>query len=519
LHQQTRDTIDQYKVHLQKAKAEHARSRAALESQLAASKKEASVYIQKLYETEQGEQRAQNDALEARRIAARIREESRAELLHLKGELKRSIEHTTRMTQRIAELDTVRLELEEQLQTLEQEKADLQFQLAVAATLQQDFAPTSGTAGPEALSAQMDGMGMEVVDSLACGVILCNPEGLITLVNASGAQLLGRDAEQYIGESAFDLWADAKWQSALHTATDRYAAGGPSTPQAQLEPYLIESLKRPIQAEVTPLRIAERHVGALIALHDAGRVDERIRARDEFLASLAQDLRTPMTSILGYTELLMNESVGKLEGIQRKFLQRVQANVERMGGMLNDLIGVTAIDSGKLVLELEPVDLVNVIETALRKAQFRLEEKELRTHLQLNTLPLILADADSMQQIVDNLLTNACKSSKSGSTIGIQAHVENDDAGKSYLHVAVADTGGGIAPEDQPRVFERFYRADNALIAGLGETGVGLAIVKALVEAHRGHVWNESEMGVGTTFHFTLPAESESREPGGNGRG
>jgi two-component system sensor histidine kinase VicK len=103
------------------------------------------------------------------------------------------------------------------------------------------------------------------------------------------------------------------------------------------------------------------------------------------------------------------------------------------------------------------------------------------------------------------LLTNACKSSVSGSTINVVAHRETDDTGKAFLHVSVSDTGGGIAPQDRARIFERFYRADKALIAGLGETGVGLAIVKTLVEAHQGHIWIESSVGQGTTFHFTLP--------------
>jgi signal transduction histidine kinase len=194
-----------------------------------------------------------------------------------------------------------------------------------------------------------------------------------------------------------------------------------------------------------------------------------------------------------------------------------------MRGMLNDLIGITAIDSGRLVIEREPVDIVNVIETALRKVQFRLEEKQLSAQLDIDDLPVVFADPECVQQIVDNLLTNACKSSENGSTVGVEAHIETEDSGLAHLHVAVSDTGGGIAPEDRSRVFERFYRADNALIAGLGETGVGLALVKSLVEAHRGHVWHESEMGVGTTFHFTLPLgleqEANGAKPPANGVG
>lgn len=257
-----------------------------------------------------------------------------------------------------------------------------------------------------------------------------------------------------------------------------------------------------LRREVEELRAKARQMHST---DGNGAAAERMRAKDEFISSLAHELRTPMTSILGYTELLMNGSVGELKDIQRKFLQRVQANIERMGGMLNDLIGVAAIDSGRLDLKPEEVDIKRVIDTALRKVHFRLEEKEQQVHLQIGDVPPIYADPECLQQIVDNLLTNACKASATGSTIVVQAAVYTDETGTSFLHVAVSDTGGGIAPQDHSRVFERFYRAEDTLIAGLGETGIGLAVVKALVEAHGGQVWIESEMGEGTTFHFTLP--------------
>jgi signal transduction histidine kinase len=157
--------------------------------------------------------------------------------------------------------------------------------------------------------------------------------------------------------------------------------------------------------------------------------------------------------------------------------------------------------------------------------QFRLEERELHTNIKVGDLDAIYVDPDSFQQMVDNLLNNACTSSAPGTTINVVAHQETDETGRPFLHLAVTDTGGGIAPEDRTRVFERFYRADNALVAGLGETGVGLAIVKALVEMHQGHVWIETEMGHGTTFHVTLPhgleqtlaTDASHRAPGRRG--
>jgi signal transduction histidine kinase len=173
------------------------------------------------------------------------------------------------------------------------------------------------------------------------------------------------------------------------------------------------------------------------------------------------------------------------------------------------------------------------LERALQNARFRLAERELNAHLEIGEVEPIYVDPDCFQQIVDNLLNNASKSSETGTTIHIAAHEERDESGSAHLHFSVSDTGGGIAPQDRGRVFERFYRADSALISGLGETGVGLAIVKALVEAHSGHVWIDTEMGQGTTFHVTLPyglekamntegssaAALASPPPGAGGRG
>jgi two-component system sensor histidine kinase VicK len=125
-------------------------------------------------------------------------------------------------------------------------------------------------------------------------------------------------------------------------------------------------------------------------------------------------------------------------------------------------------------------------------------------------LPILHADPECVHQIMVNLLSNACKASPEGGEIRLRAQIHSKprdglDVATPFLLVSVTDSGGGIAPEDVPRAFDRFYRADHPLIAGLGETGVGLAVVKAMVEAHQGRVWVESEIGKGSTFSFALP--------------
>ncbi|NIO69671.1 MAG: histidine kinase, partial [Anaerolineae bacterium] len=190
--------------------------------------------------------------------------------------------------------------------------------------------------------------------------------------------------------------------------------------------------------------------------------------------------------------------------------QRIKANTERMGSMLNDLIGVSAIDAGQLKLQIEPLDMAEVIEDTIIGARAQLEEKEILLDVDVDeNLPLVKADADYAHQIMTNLLSNACKCSPVGGRISIRATAydrrEFGESAVGYLLVSITDSGGGIAPEDQSKVFDRFYQAERPLIAGLGETGVGLSIVKALVDAHGGRIWVESEMGVGSTFNYILP--------------
>ena len=502
-----RDEIETLRTDSRVLERELSRTRAGLENRLREAKDEIAVHLQRLYETEQALQRAQEDAQGLRAQLAEVGQaasDTGGAVLSEASEGGAAVEtdrpEVALLNKRVATLETAREQLERQVETLEQERKQLRSQLSRAevtynnlrARLRKVEAGGESKAGSE--------QGMVPLRALPMGIVVCDIKGQIVDVNPAAARMLGIEEGEAQGREAALLWPDEEWRSAVQAVT---VAGGT---QARAEETI--SLQRPtqqMQVLLSPLLVKGEHVGALLVLQEATGEDERSRARDEFLSSLSQELRTPMTSIVGYTELLMNESVGKLDDTQRRFLHRVQANIERMGALLNDLMGITAIDSGKLDIELEPVNVERALERALQNARFRLAERELNTHLEIGQVESIYLDPDCFQQIIDNLLNNASKSSETGTTIHIAAQGEPDESGQSYLHFSISDTGGGIAPEDRPRVFERFYRADSALISGLGETGVGLAIVKEMVEAHGGRVWIETELGQGTTFHVMLP--------------
>ena len=233
----------------------------------------------------------------------------------------------------------------------------------------------------------------------------------------------------------------------------------------------------------------------------------------DLILGMVQELRTPMTSIVGYVDLLMNESAGILGEMQHKFLQRVSANVVRLTSMIEDLTRITTLDAGRFVLVPDRVDVVAVLEDAITAASTTLSEKGLIVHLDLeDSMPPARADEEAVTQIVGQLLTNAYLASPPGGEVFVIARRDTRHARRGVadrVYVSIEDRGGGIAPEDQSRVFARKYKAENPLIQGLGDTGVGLAIARALVEAHGGEIWLESRIGIGSAFNFTLPLEME----------
>jgi signal transduction histidine kinase len=232
--------------------------------------------------------------------------------------------------------------------------------------------------------------------------------------------------------------------------------------------------------------------------------------QSEVIASIAQELRQPMSSVVGYTDLLLGESVGILGSLQRKFVERIKASTERIGTLIDDMIQVTNLETGLTELKPEPADLNAIIDNAMSYTSSQVREKNISLHLDLpKEVQSIYADREALQQILIHLLQNAGAVSPNEGTITLKVQTRTEDE-QEYVLLQVSDTGGGIPSEDIPRVFTRLYRADNVLIQGVGDTGVGLSIAKTLTEAQNGRIWVESEAGVGSTFSVLLPMSNGS---------
>lgn len=232
----------------------------------------------------------------------------------------------------------------------------------------------------------------------------------------------------------------------------------------------------------------------------------------EVIASIAQELRQPMSSIIGYTDLMLGESVGILGALQRKFVERVKASTERIGSLIDDLIQITSLETGLMALKPENVDLNLIIDNAMAYTSSQLREKNISLRIDLpESMQPIQADREAIQQILIHLLQNAGAASPVEGSITLRVRTQQENS-LDYILLQVTDTGGGIPVEDLTRVFSRLYRADNALIQGVGDTGVGLSIAKTLTEAQGGRIWVDTDMGVGSIFSVLLPIRQQVTE-------
>ena len=238
------------------------------------------------------------------------------------------------------------------------------------------------------------------------------------------------------------------------------------------------------------------------------------------MANIVQELRQPMSSITGYTDFLLSESVGILGALQRKFLERIRISTERMNRLVNELVRLTVVemDGGKPV-NVEGMDLYAVVEEAISESIDGLRQKDINLRVDVpEQLPPLNADQDAIKQVLINLLENAREVTQQNGEISLRASLQGGDHQAAYILVQISDQGGGIPPEYISRVFSRFGQADGKPIPGTGGKSSHLSVVKMLVENSGGRIWVDSQAEVGSTFSILLPVASEellNTEPGG----
>jgi two-component system NtrC family sensor kinase len=283
-------------------------------------------------------------------------------------------------------------------------------------------------------------------------------------------------------------------------------------PHPELKSLLTRSLASPLKyheinlddgqvfnAQFTPIP----NIGSAITLQDISYLKEVERMKSDFVHTVSHDLRSPLTSVLGYTELL--ERVGPLNAQQQEFLEKLKASIQHITTLVNDLLDLGRLEAG-FDTRRERVQLESILTYTLDNFDGQLKKKNINLALEIeNDLPPLRANPIRIRQMLDNLIGNAIKYSPEDTTITISIRQTEE----RQIILMVKDMGPGIPPAEQARIFEKFYRATNVPVKITG-SGLGLAIVKSIVESHQGRVWVESSVGQGSSFFVVLPAFDEN---------
>jgi len=243
-------------------------------------------------------------------------------------------------------------------------------------------------------------------------------------------------------------------------------------------------------------------MGIVVIFNDITEIRSIERMKTAFVSTVSHELRTPLTSIKGFISTLLMDEDGTFYDFetQREFYKIIDTECDRLTRLISDLLNVSRIEAGRaLDLNPKPVTLPALIEKVAAVQKSYTNKHELVVDIK-NELPVIVADEDKVDQILTNLTNNAIKYSPKGGTVTITALADGD-----IVRMSVTDQGMGIPKEHLPKVFDRFHRVDNRDTRTVGGTGIGLYLVKHLVEAHGGKIWVESEVGKGSSFIFELP--------------
>jgi two-component system phosphate regulon sensor histidine kinase PhoR len=337
-----------------------------------------------------------------------------------------------------------------------------------------------------------------ILERMVEGVIALDERGRILLMNP-GARAIFDLRDGTAGRVAGRPLLEVVRQKALFDLVEACRDAAPPE-GSRREVELGPPVNRILRAHAVPVPFARQGTGVVLVLHDVTELRRLERVRAEFVANVSHELRTPLTSIKGYLETLLDGALDD-PAHARRFLETAHIHAERLGRLVDDLLQLSDVETGKVAIRVEPIRLRELAGAVATMFEPQASQKGLAV---LNEVPslAVQADPDRLSQILVNLVDNAVKYTPDGGRITLKA--AGGPAG--MVEVAVADTGIGIPSLDLPRITERFYRVDKARSRELGGTGLGLAIVKHLVQAHGGALTIESTLGKGTTVRFTLPS-------------
>jgi signal transduction histidine kinase len=338
-----------------------------------------------------------------------------------------------------------------------------------------------------------------ILDQLSPGILITDADWRVLYVNRSLAQALGTPVQEFIGEHLLVLAArfsqrDSAGELLRHLV--QITLHPPEKTSARRIPVRIPE-RRFIRVRVQPYRPDSSDSGFLFLFSDATQEGEIDEMKNEFISVASHEMRTPMTSIKGSLELLLGGYAGELPAEATELLGISLTAVDRLVRLINDLLDIAKIESGKMEFHLDRLDVNDCVRKSLRSLRALAEAHRVSIRAESSdNLPRVFADRDRLEQVITNLLSNALKYSPPDSVVRIEARPADN-----AVRVSVSDQGPGIPADQLEKVFDRFQQLQGAKKG----SGLGLTICRALVEQHRGRIWVESQPGQGAQFHFELP--------------
>lgn len=377
----------------------------------------------------------------------------------------------------------------------------------ISSTHDRQFA--NSTSAVEDESRELVDMHQTILAASSDGIAVVGDNARFIEVNAAFGRIFGVDPQQVVGMDCRELLGCA--QDCLHEPCRDLCMVGIALEQQHALPYVeldleIKGTSRSVGVSITPVSASGR---LLVMVQDVTAMRDATRMKAKFLSMVTHELRSPLNTIHGYLDLALAGVAGELNEQQREFVQRARAGSEHLYALVEDLLLVSRADAGQLRLKREETSLQEIITDAVEELQCTASDNGITITVDVDTdFPLVYVDALRMQQVLRNLISNAVRFTASGGSITIAARSSGDAANSpqadKWVEIWVRDTGCGIAPEYQQRIFERFYQGPGG---GRGQ-GLGLTVAKMIVELHGGQVVVESTLGQGSTFSCRLPYHS-----------
>jgi signal transduction histidine kinase len=351
-----------------------------------------------------------------------------------------------------------------------------------------------------------------ILESIADGVLVAASDGQVILANQPVSYILDIPRHQLIGKSVDELLGlyGSSGDSWVRTIED----WARNSDRIQHRSYLADQLSiedKVVSVHLSPVFASNQFFGTVSIFRDVTKEVEVDRMKSEFVSTVSHELRTPMTSIKGYADLMLMGAAGPMSDPQLRYLQVIKNNADRLSMLVNDLLDISRIETGKTELDLRPLDIPQVVEQVVDghlRGRIEHESKFMDVSTDIApSLPLVNADYARVTQILTNLLDNAFHYTPENGAIQVSARSNGE-----YVSISITDSGIGISEENQRKIFDRFFRADDEVVQRVAGTGLGLAIVRSLVEMHGGRLTVQSAVGKGSSFTFTLPLVVEDTD-------